>query len=425
MRKVDMRSMRNKQGNTAVINAAFKGLDKDAIDMLKRFGVKKQYPPNSKLCQEGEPADTFFVLTEGRVVISKSLDNDEDFVVGVLTKGAYFGEIALIAPDGKRTATVTTLLPSEVIEITKEQFDQVFANSPAMARNLLETMINIIRETDQRAINDLEERNQALAQAYADLEAAQEHRIARAALEAQLTIAGQAQRSLLPTYLPEIDGYDFAAQFRPARHVAGDFYDVRELPNGMIRVLIADVSDKGPHAALFMAVTRTLFLTEGQHYDDLVEVVTAVHEGLLSATDYDMFVTVIYGQLDPQTGIFRYVRAGHEEPAVLRGNGDIVQLAASTGRFLGLWNDPAPVFEESSVQLYPGDILMLFSDGVTDMRNPQGQPFGRQRLFEHAHYFRSERAVTIADGVLQQVTDHQQSQDAFDDFTLVVVKVDE
>ncbi len=419
-----MRSMR-KEGSTAVINAAFKGLGKDAINMLKQFGVKKSYPPNSKLCQEGEPASTFFVLTEGRVVISKSIDDDEDFIVGVLTKGAYFGEIALIAPEGKRTATVTTLLPSEVIEITKEQFDQVFDTSPAMARNLLETMINIIRETDRRAINDLEERNQALAKAYADLEAAQEHRVARAALEAQLTIAGQAQRSLLPNGVPSIDGYTFAAQFQPARRVAGDFYDIRELPNGKVTLLIADVSDKGPHAALFMAVARTLFLTEGAHYDNLVDVVRAVHEGLINATDYEMFVTVIYGQIDPKTGIFLYVRAGHEEPTVMRANGEIETFDSGQGRFLGLWNDPAPVFEERSVQLHPGDVLMLFSDGVTDMRNPEGEPFGRDRLFNVTQHLHAEPADTIASGVLTEVIRHRQHQDAFDDFTFVVVKVDE
>lgn len=417
-----MRSMRRKSNNTAVINAAFQGLDKEAIDLLKQFGVKKSYPPNSVLCKEGDPADTFFILTDGRVVITKSVANDDDFIVGVLTKGAYFGEIALIAPDGRRSATVTTLLPSDVIEITKDEFDQVFAASPAMARNLLETMINIIRETDRRAINDLEERNQALAQAYADLEAAQEHRIARAALEAQLTIAGQAQRSLLPSDLPEIKGYDFAAQFRPARHVAGDFYDVRELPNGKVTVLIADVSDKGPHAALFMAVARTLFLTEGKHHDSLVDVVVAVHEGLINATDYDMFVTAVYGQLDPTTGIFSYVRAGHDEPVVFRQDGEMELSESGRGRFLGLWNDPAPVFEERSIQMASGDSLILFSDGVTDMRNPAGEAYGRERLLDLVQTFRHDPASTLADRVLKTVSEHQQDQDSFDDFTFVIVK---
>ncbi|HEC22258.1 MAG TPA: cyclic nucleotide-binding domain-containing protein, partial [Chloroflexi bacterium] len=236
-----------KTGHTSIIRKAFGGLDKEAIDKLRVFAVKKTYPPDTVLCREGDPADTFYVVTAGRVVVTKELEGDDDFVLGFITPGGYFGEMALIT-DEPRSATVTTLVETEVLEITKEQFDQVFRTSPAMARNILKTMIQIVRETDQRAIEDLEKRNRELAKAYEELAAAQADRIARAALEAQLEVAAKAQRSLLPTTLPSVPGFQFAARFEPARHIGGDFYDVRKIDGDLVAVLLADVSDKGAHA---------------------------------------------------------------------------------------------------------------------------------------------------------------------------------
>jgi len=408
-------------GNTAIINTAFKGLDKKALDMMREFGVNKSYPPDTILCREGEDADAFFVITDGRVIISKEVEQGEDFVVGMLGTGGYFGELALIA-DNKRSATVRTLIKTEVIEITKEQFDRVFQASPAMARNLLETMVNVIRDTDRRAIQDLEARNEELARAYEELEAAQQDRIARAALEAQLEVAGVAQRSMLPTDLPHAPGYQFAAMFEPARHVGGDFYDVRTLPDGRIAMVIADVSDKGAHASLFMAVARTLFLTEENHYSEPSQVVEAVHNGLIAASDYDMFVTAVYGVLEPDTGIFRYVRAGHEEPILVRSNGEAA-LCSGGGRFLGLW-DSAPKLEEIEIQLEAGDILLLYSDGVTDMRNHKDQPFGHKRMMQMVKHIRHYDAERIAHSIFSNVQQHRSAADAFDDFTLLVLRVD-
>ncbi|NDJ55278.1 MAG: cyclic nucleotide-binding domain-containing protein, partial [Chloroflexi bacterium] len=293
-------------GKTDVIQKAFADLDEESLNMFRRFAVKKKYDANHILCYEGDKADTFYIVMSGRLVVTRQLENDdEDFVLGFLQEGQYFGEMALLA-DEPRAATVTTIMPSEILEFTKEQFEELFGSSPPMARHILLTLSRMVRETDLRAIEDLEARNEELARAYEQLEAAQADRIAKAALEAQLEGAGRAQRSMLPKDLPEVPNYQFAARFEPARHIGGDFYDVRVLDNGLVSVLLADVSDKGAHAALFMGVARTLFWTEERHYLDPVKVVQAVHEGLLQTSRYDMFVTAIYGILDPQTRIFTY-----------------------------------------------------------------------------------------------------------------------
>lgn len=410
-------------GATAVIRSAFKGLPQETVDLLKAVGLHRSYPPNSVLCREGDPASTFYVIMNGRVVITRELEGaDEDFVLGFLGTGGYFGEMALI-DEGQRAATVTTLIETDLLEITKEHFDQVFLSSPAMARNILETLIRTVRETDQRAIEDLEAQNVELAQAYADLEAAQADKIARAALEAQLEVAGRAQRSLLPTELPYVPGFQFAAQFEPARHVGGDFYDIRLLDSGEVSMLIADVSDKGPHAALFMAVARTLFLTEGNHYREPLAVINAVHSGLVLASNYDMFVTALYGVLDPQTGIFRYVRAGHDEPLFIHRDGE-AELLGGKGRFLGLWSEPAPHFEERQIQFQSGDCLILYSDGVTDMRNGEGVGYGRDNVMAFVRSIRQYGAERIAQSIYHVVQQHRGEAEAFDDFTLLVIRAE-
>ncbi len=409
-------------GHTAIIEKAFPGLPAEAIQMLRDFAIKRTYPPDTVLCREGDVADTFYVLTTGRVVVTRDMEGDEDFVMGFLGPGQYFGEMALLSED-TRSATVTTITETDCLEITKAQFEQVFSASPAVARSILNTLINIIRETDQRAISDLEARNAELARAYADLEAAQADRIARATLEAQMEVAGKAQRSLLPRAVPEIPGYQFAARFEPARHIGGDFYDVRLLHDGRVSIVVADVSDKGAHAALFMAVARTLFLTEEQHHDNPVDVVAAVHRGLIQASTYDMFVTALYGVLDPANGIFRYVRAGHDEPLLVRADGT-TEFLGGRGRFLGLWPDMTPAFEEQAVQLYSGDALVIYSDGVTDMRNPTGDPYARDRLCDLSRTLRIYEADRIAHNIYNAVREHRGSAEAFDDFTLLVLRAE-
>jgi serine phosphatase RsbU (regulator of sigma subunit) len=362
-------------------------------------------------------------VTEGRVVITCKVEGgDDDFVIGFLGPGGYFGEMALIS-DEPRAATVTTIVETQVLEITKEQFDEVFSASPAMARSILKTLIESLRETDRRAIEDLEARNVELAEAYAELEAAQADRVARAALEAQLEVAGKAQRSLLPTRLPTVSGFQFAAQFEPARQVGGDFYDVRLLADGRATVLLADVSDKGAHAALFMAVTRALFLAEEHYLDDPVQIALAVHEGLLSASSYDMFVTALYGILDPQTGLFRYVRAGHDEPLFVRQDGT-AEFLGGKGRFLGLWADMPPKLEEQQLQFDSGDCLVIYSDGVTDMRNPEGQSFGRGQVMNLVRSIRVYDANRIARSIYNVVQQHRGNAEAFDDFTLLVLRAE-
>jgi serine phosphatase RsbU (regulator of sigma subunit) len=415
--------MSRSTGHTAVFKQAFQGLDLQALNMLRQVAVKRSYPAKTVLAREGEPADTLYLIADGQVALTRKLEgSDEDFVLGYLNAGQYFGEMAVITEE-PRSITVTTLTDTDVLEITKEHFEQIFAASPAMARSILDTLIGIIRETDRRAIQDLERRIGELSDAYRRLEQAQADRIERAALEAQLDVAARAQRSLLPTELPDIPGYEFAALFEPARRIGGDFYDVRVLEDGRVAVVLADVSDKGPHAALFMAVARTLFLTEARHSVEPRKVMYAVHKGLIESSAYNMFVTAIYGLLDPAKGTFCFVRAGHERPLFASHDGT-VSFLNGTGRFLGLWHETDPSFKEREVVLNDHDSLILYSDGVLDMRNEKGVPFGREALAGLAYGLRERPADEIAQGIYNVVQQHRGRAEAFDDFTLLVLQAD-
>lgn len=407
-------------GHTAIIRQAFGELDAQAIDTLRRVAVRRSYPPNTALCREGEPADRLYVIVSGRVIVTRKVEGSaEDFVLGLLGPGQYFGEIAVISEE-PRTATATTITETDVLEVTKADFEQVFASSPALARHLVNTLIRMIRETDQRAIEDLERRAEELSRAYRELEAAQADRIAKAALEAQLEVAAKAQRSMLPLSLPQVAGFEFAAAFEPARQIGGDLYDVHQIDDGRIGILLADVSDKGAHAALFMAVARTLFWTEEHHHGDPVAVMQAVHRGLVEVSSYDMFVTAFYGVLEPSQRLFRYVRAGHDEPLLVRRDG-ASQFLGGRGRFLGLWSEGQPDFEERQVILEDGDCVVIYSDGVTDMRNPFGEPFGRERLAQTVRRLHTGGAEHVAHGVHRAVREHRGTAEAFDDFTLLVM----
>lgn len=407
-------------GQTAFLKQAFQELDADALEMLRKVAIPREYKATTVLVREGEPSDKFCLITAGRVSVTRNIEGtDEDFVLISLGPGQYFGEMAVIT-DEPRTATITALEDTSVLEINKQHFERIFRSSPTMARSILRTLIGIIRETDKHLIEDLERHYQELTKAYADLAAAQRDSIERVALEAQLEVAAKAQRSLLPRDLPELPGYEFAALFEPARQVGGDLYDVHGLDDGRLAVLMADVSDKGAHAALFMAVARTLFYTESRHQDDPARVMQAVHRGLIDLSAYDMFVTAIYGVLDPKTGMFNYVRGGHEEPLLVRRDGSS-EFLSGHGRFLGLWPDREPIFELRQAVLHPGDRLILYSDGVTDMRSPENKPFGRKALARLGEALCTYDAASLAHEIHRAVQEHRAYNDAFDDFTLLVI----
>jgi serine phosphatase RsbU (regulator of sigma subunit) len=253
------------------------------------------------------------------------------------------------------------------------------------------------------------------------LEAAQAELAQKARLERDLELARQVQQSLLPRVFPDLPGITFAARSEPARRVGGDFYDVFALADGCCGIAIADVSDKGLPAALFMALTRSLLLAEARREASPRQVLLNVHALLLELGDPEMFVTVFYGVIDPVARTLTYARAGHDRPILLR-KGAAVELPGK-GIFLGLLESDDLLLTEEQTTLQAGDRLILFTDGLTDALAPDEVPFGRERLaaFLAAHAGLAPAALCSA--TFAELAAYQGQAEQFDDMALVVAGV--
>ena len=193
-------------------------------------------------------------------------------------------------------------------------------------------------------------------------------------LENELNVASKIQQSILPTQFPRGGDFSVFASMEPAREVGGDFYDVIHLGDGRIGVAIADVSDKGVPAALFMMSSRTLLKGAAIGNYEPGEVLKEVNDLLCEGNDAMMFVTVLYAVYDPNTGILTYANGGHPTPYVRRADGSVISLAFTGGVALGVLEGQE--YSQGSFQVQPGDVVFFYSDGVSEAMNEKGEEFG-------------------------------------------------
>ena len=259
---------------------------------------------------------------------------------------------------------------------------------------------------------------------------------ARRIAERDLEIGRQIQAGFFPTSLPNPHGWELEAHFQAARHVAGDFYDVFELPDGkQIALVIADVCDKGVGAALFMALFRSLIRVlsgssdgarpvkgpgSGSHPDEtLLRTIRSINTYIARTHEREsMFATIFFGILNPHTGVIHYINAGHEPPIVI-GARALKATLSPTGPAVGLYDGLD--FKVGEIQLEPGHILLAYTDGVTDAQDEAGRAFGKEQLFSAAvsSYASVEELVHQIRGLL---TKHTRGQDQFDDITLLALR---
>jgi serine phosphatase RsbU (regulator of sigma subunit) len=255
----------------------------------------------------------------------------------------------------------------------------------------------------------------------AQLEAAQAELVKKGKLEQELELARQVQQRLLPRIFPLVPGYAFAARCEPARQVGGDFYDVILLDANQFGIVIADVSDKGMPAALFMTLTRSLLLAEARRERSPRAVLTNVHRLLLALGQSNMFVTVFYGVIDASTGQMTYTRAGHDRPVLLRG--DSAQLLRGEGAFIGILDVDELHLSEEEVSLQPGDRLVLYTDGMVDALAADSQPFGLGRLTQWLQTRAHLPADELCAATFAELTAYQGAADQYDDMTMLVVEL--
>ncbi len=218
------------------------------------------------------------------------------------------------------------------------------------------------------------------AQVSAALERARLYDLAetqRARLEQELRMARGVQQSLLPNPLPMVPGYQLAAEWRSALEMAGDFYDVFDLPDGGLRLVMADVTDKGAAAAMYMAVVHSLIRSNADRAAGPADLLATVNRALSRQNFGDMFVSVFCAVLDPATGDLAWCTAGHNPPLMRDPNGEVTALPRG-GLVLGI--QPDVLLTERVLHLPSGALLLAYTDGLTDSLNPAGEDYGLERL---------------------------------------------
>ena len=239
----------------------------------------------------------------------------------------------------------------------------------------------------------------------------------RQRFEQELEVARLIQQHFLPKELPDLPGWQVAAYYRPAREVGGDFYDVIPLPDGRVAFVVGDVTDKGVPAALVMSATRSVLRASATRLVEPGVVLERVNEHLCPDMPPKMFVTCLYGVLDPETGLLRFANAGHDLPYVKTADG-VIELRAR-GMPLGLM--PDMTYEEKEAVLEPGDSVLLHSDGVVEAHDPEREMFGFPRLKETmAGVAGGQELIDRVIAVLEAFTGPGAEQE--DDITMVTLE---
>jgi sigma-B regulation protein RsbU (phosphoserine phosphatase) len=239
-------------------------------------------------------------------------------------------------------------------------------------------------------------------------------------LERELQMAREVQSSLLPQETPQVPGWEFAACWQPAREVAGDYYDFILLDEARVGLVIADVSDKGMPAALFMACTRSMVRASLAAAPSPAEAIAHANRLICADASSGMFVTLFYALLDRATTEVTYVNAGHNPPLFYRADQDQLTTLTRTGMALGVLEDS--LFEQRTLRLNPGDFLLLYTDGVTDATDARQQGFGMERLERVVLDYRQAPVVELIAGLQHAIRDFVGSMAPFDDLAMVVAK---
>jgi len=274
--------------------------------------------------------------------------------------------------------------------------------------------------------SDLELLNAIASNAAIAIENARLYQLAveKGRLERELQMARQVQVSLLPKETPRIPGWEFASCWLPARQVSGDFYDFMNISGEQPGLVIADVSDKGMPAALFMGLTRAILRASMDQVNSPVEGIIRANRLICADSPNSMFVTMFYAQVNPQVGEVTYVNAGHNPPLLYHCCGDSqdgqVHWLSKTGMAVGVLTDT--LYTQQIVRFEPGDFMLLYTDGVVDAESPQGEPFGTSRLQSVVIENRNETAAEMIQALEDSLAVHVGDHEPFDDVTILAIK---
>ena len=399
--------------------ALFSSVSEEDLQKLTATMQLASFPKGEIIVREGDRGDSFYTIISGKAAIIKAMGTPEEQQLFIAGKGDFIGEMALFEPDGVRVATVIAHSDVVALEMTRAGFDDLIHNQPQLAYEVSRVLSLRVRDVN----NWLQSKNELLEQTLEQLKAAQAELIDKERMERELELARKIQEDILPRELPQPEKYDLGARMTPAREVGGDFFDFIRLSEHRIGVLIGDVSDKGVPAAIFMALTRSLIHAEARRSTSPETVLRRVNSLMHDMSEAAMFVTVLYGIMDCESGYFKYARAGHELPIILDKDNIEHVPPHDQGQPLALFEDPS--FDTQGIQLDPGTTLLLYTDGATDSTGPDDSFFGLDRLKANLLAQKRTSAQEVCDRLMTEIKGHQQYSVQYDDITLIAIHTHE
>jgi len=329
------------------------------------------------------------VVTNGKSVLTSDAQADPRFMGGT------------VMLQGVRSVLAVPLGVGEKV------FGIVYADSPLAEGRFTEDHLKVL--TTLASVAAIRVQNARLM----------EQQMERVRLERELQVASEIQQRFQPASAPIVAGYELQGISFPCYEIGGDYYDFIQRDDGTLIVALGDVSGKGPSAALLMSSLHAAVHAHSDAHNSLTKTIGAVNRYLVDSTPANRFVTLFYAVLDPKEGSLAFLNAGHNPPLIVHAGGTMEQLAAG-GLPLGIMANAD--FREGKTKLHPGDVLVIYSDGVSEAVNPKGEEFGPTRLYETVAKNLDASAAGIRDRIESALTKFCQGTPAADDITLVICK---
>ncbi len=241
-------------------------------------------------------------------------------------------------------------------------------------------------------------------------------------MEREIQLARQIQETFLPDTLPQLNRWELDLRWETAREIGGDFYDIFKLGDNRVGLVIADVADKGLPAALYMTVARTLIRASATDSASPAKVLEEVNRLLVNDSTDSMFITVVYIVLSLDSGEFVFCNAGHNRPLLYRAKNRVLEQLVKGGTALGILEDLT--LTDHTLRIDPGDALILYTDGVTDIISPEGEMFGEERLREIIQTHGRERIQDMLENLDDAMIDFRRGTPPVDDVTLLAIRRD-